>query len=79
VRGQHCHLLQALAQHERHNINGFNQLSKGGKAAVQSVVAHNIHKNIGCVQEGATSLLLFGALTEQLAHDQLGKDETGLG
>ncbi len=31
------------------------------------------------MQEGGTSLLLFGALTEQLAHDQSGKDETSLG
>ncbi len=46
---------------------------------MQSVVAHNIHENIGHVQEGGTSLLLFGALTDQLAHDQLGKDKTGLG
>jgi hypothetical protein len=68
-----------LNMRDRHNINGFNQLFKGGKAAVQSVVAHNIHKNIGHVQEGGTSLLLFRALTEQLAHDQLGKDKTGLG
>ncbi len=47
--------------------------------AVQSVVAHNIHKNIGRVQEGGTSLLLFWALTEQLAHDQSGNDKIGLG
>ncbi len=67
-----------LNMRDRHNITGFNQLLKGGKAAVQSVVAHNINKNIGRVQEGETSLLLFGALTEQLAHDQSGKDETGL-
>jgi hypothetical protein len=63
----------------RHNVNSFNQLFKGGKAAIQSFVAHNIHKNISRVQEGVTSLLLFGALTEQLAHDEPGKDETGLG
>jgi hypothetical protein len=64
----------------KHNINGFNQLFQGGKAAVQSVVAHNIHKIIGRLQEeGGTSLLLFGMLIEQLVHDQSGKDETGLG
>jgi hypothetical protein len=63
----------------KHNINGFNQLFKGGKAAIQSVVAHNTHENIGCVQEGGTSLLLFGALTEQLVHDEPGKEESGLG
>ncbi len=57
---------------DRHNVNNFNQLFKGGKVVVQSVVAHNIHKNISCMQEGGTSLMVFGALTEQLAHDQLG-------
>ncbi len=31
------------------------------------------------MQDGGTSLLLFGALTEQLAHNEPGKDESGLG
>ena len=35
--------------------------------------------SLGRVQEGGTSLLLFGALTEQLVHDEPGKDESGLG
>ena len=61
------------------NCNGFNQLFKGGEAAVQSVVAHNVHENIGRTQQGGTSLLLFGHLTEQLDHDESGKDDTGLG
>jgi hypothetical protein len=64
---------------DRRNVNGFNQLFKGGKAALQSVVVHNVHENIGRVQEGGTSLLLFGLLTEQLDNDQPGKDESGLG
>jgi hypothetical protein len=68
-----------LNMRNRHNVNGFNQLFKGGKAAIQSVVAYNIHKNISRVQEGGASLLLFEALTEQLAHDKPGKDETGHG
>jgi hypothetical protein len=68
-----------LNMRNRHIINGFNQLFKDGEAAIQSVVAHNIHENISCVQEGGTSLLLFGALTEQLAHDEPGKEKTGLG
>ncbi len=38
-----------LNMRDRHNINSFNQLFKGNKAAVQSVVAHNIHENIGRV------------------------------
>jgi hypothetical protein len=68
-----------LNMQDRHNIDGFNQLFKGGEAAVQSVVAHNTHKNIIQVQKGGTSLLLFGALIEQLAHDEPREDETGLG
>ncbi len=68
-----------LNMHDGRNVNGFNQLFNGGEAALQSVVAHNVHENIARVQEGGTSLLLFGALTEQLDHDQTGKDETGLG
>jgi hypothetical protein len=67
-----------LNMRNRHNVNSFNQLFKGGEAAIQSVVAHNIHENISCVQEGGTSLLLFRVLTEQLAHDEPGKDKTGL-
>ncbi len=43
------------------------------------MVAHNIHKNIGRVQEGVTSLLAFGLVMEYLAHDQPGKDKMGLG
>ncbi len=68
-----------LNMQHRGNVNGFNQIFKGGEAAIQSVVAHNIHKNISRVQEGGTSLLLFGTITDQLDHDQTGKDETGLG
>ena len=54
---------------DRRNVNGFNHFFKGGEAALQSVVVHNVHKNIGRVQEVGTSLLLFGSLTEQLDHD----------
>jgi hypothetical protein len=64
---------------DKHNINKFSQLFKGGEAAIQSVVAHNTHENMSCIQEDGMSLLLLGALTEQLASDQVGKDETGLG
>jgi len=68
-----------LNMRHRKNVNGFNQLFKGGEAAVQSVVAHNTHENVGRVQQGGTSLLLFGHLTEQLDHDETGKDPSGLG
>ncbi len=48
----------------RQNINGFNQLFKGGKAVVQSAVVHNVHENIRKVQECGTSLLMFGAIED---------------
>jgi hypothetical protein len=42
-----------LNMRDRRNVNGFNQLFKGGEAALQSVVAHNVHKNIRrCRKEG---------------------------
>ncbi len=63
-----------LNMQHRRNVNGFNQLFKGGEAAIQLVVAHNIHEDISRVQEGGTSLLLFGTLTDQLDHDQMGKE-----
>jgi hypothetical protein len=61
------------------NINGFNQLFKGGEAAIQSVVAHNVNENFGRIQEGGTSLIMFGPLTEHLQQQGQTKDETGLG
>ncbi len=61
------------------NVNGFNQLFKGGEADIRSVVAHNVHENLGRVQERGTSLMAFGSIIEHIANDQTGKDETGLG
>jgi hypothetical protein len=68
-----------LNMRHKKNCNGFNQLFKGGEAEVRSIVAHNVHKNIGRVQQGGTSLLLFGHLTKQLDKKESGKDKTGLG
>jgi hypothetical protein len=68
-----------LNLHHHLNVNGFNQMFKGGEMAIQLVKAHNTHENIGCVQEGGTSLLAFGNVIEYLDHKQPGKDETGLG
>ncbi len=68
-----------LNMQDQQNMNGVNQLFKGGEAAIQSVVAHNVHKNIGKVQEGGTSLMAIGPMTEYIKHDQPGKDKTGLG
>jgi hypothetical protein len=63
----------------RRNVNGFNQLVKGGKALIQSIVAHNVHENVGRIQRGGTSLLLFGHLTQQFDPNESKKDPTGLG
>ncbi len=60
-------------------MNGFNQMFKGGEAAIQSITAHNTHANIGHIKEGGTSLLMFGPITEYLDLEQLGKDPTELG
>ena len=41
-----------LSMKHKNNCNGFNQLFKGSEAAVQSIVAHNVHKNIGRSNKG---------------------------
>jgi hypothetical protein len=63
------------------NRNGWNQLFKGGEADIRLVVAHNAHESegIGHMQEGGTSLLMFGLLTEYLDMPGSEKDATGLG
>ncbi len=61
------------------NCNGFYQLFKGGEAAIQSIVAHNVHKNVGHMQQGGTRVIMFGPITEQIDHERCGKDNTGLG
>jgi hypothetical protein len=55
----HC-----LNMQDWQNVNGFNQLFKGAEAAIQSVVGHKVHKNIGRVQKGGTSLMVIGSLME---------------
>ncbi len=64
---------------DQQNVNSFSQLFKGGEAAIESMVAHNVHENIGKVQEGGTRLMAIRPLTEYIKHDQPGKDKTGLG
>jgi hypothetical protein len=59
-----------LNMQDQQNVNGFNQLFKGGKATIQSVVAHNVHKDFGRMQEGGTSLMAFRTITEHLVYDQ---------
>jgi hypothetical protein len=68
-----------LNMKHKKNGNSFNQLFKGGEAVIQSIIAHNMHENIGLTQQGGTSLLLFRHLQEQLNHNKSRKDPTGLG
>ena len=43
------------------------------------MVAHNVHGNVGRVEEGRNIMLLFGSIIQQFAVDHSGKDITGLG
>lgn len=61
------------------NKHGFSQLFNGGEADVRSVVGHNVHENVSRVQQGGTSLLLFGDLVQHLDMEQSGCDDSGLG
>ena len=65
-------------QHKK-NVNGFNQLFRGGEAAIHSIVAHNVHENVRKIQQGGTSLILFGHLMQQFDGNESGKDPSGLG
>ena len=68
-----------LNMRDRQNVNGFGQLFNGREATIQALVAHNVHENIGKVQEGGTRIMTIGALTEYIQANQPNKDETGLG
>ncbi len=68
-----------LNMNHKLNVNGFNQLFRGGEAEIRSMVSHNVHENIGRIQEGGVSLIMYGPLTEYLQHDVSAKDEKGLG
>jgi exonuclease III len=84
----HDELAVDIAAYNEHKINmkhkqnkvGFNQLFWGGEAEVRSVVAHNVHE-VGHqrVQEGGTSMLMFGGIIDYLDMASSGRDETGLG
>jgi hypothetical protein len=65
-------------KHKSNSI-GFSRLFGGGEADASSIVAHNVHGNIGRVQEGGTSMLMFGALIEYFDMSEGGKDMKGLG
>ncbi len=66
----------------QHKLNkvGFNQFFWGGEAEVCSVVAHNVHvEKKRRVQEGSTSMLMFGKLIDYFYSSQSGREESGLG
>ena len=73
-----CYNKHRVNMKHKENYNGFNQLFRGGEADIRSVVAHNVHKNVGRVQEGGMSMLLFGSLIQQFDVDHSGKYDTGL-
>ncbi len=66
-----------LNMNHKLNINGFNQLFRGREAPIALIVVHNTNENIGRVQEGEMSLIMFGPLTDHL--DTPLKDKIGLG
>ena len=74
-----CYNKHRVNMKHKENYNGFNQLFRRGEADIISAVALNFHKNIFKVQQGGTSMLLFGSLIQQFDVHHLGKDDTGLG
>lgn len=87
ARELHDELEIDIAAYNEHRLNmkhkdntiGFSRLFNGGETDIRSVVAHNVHENVGKTQEGGTSMLMFGPLTEYLDMSEGGKDESGLG
>ena len=87
ARELHDELEVDIAAYNEHRLNmrhksnaiGFSRLFNGGEADIRSVVAHNVHENVGKIQEGGTSMLMFGPITEYLDMSEGGKDESGLG
>jgi hypothetical protein len=66
----------------QHKLNKvvFNQLFWGGEAEVCSVVVHNVHvEKKRWVQEGDTSMLMFGKLIDYFNSSQSGREESDLG
>ncbi len=86
ARQIHDDLAVEIAAYNKHslnmrhakNVNGFNQLFNGGGAPIHLVVSHNAHEKVGRVQEGGTSLMIFGTLVELVDRTAVQKDETGL-
>ena len=62
----------------RDNKNCFGQMFNEVECKIRSVVANNVHKNVGRVQEGGTSLMIVGPMIEQYNFENSGKIYTGL-
>jgi hypothetical protein len=67
-----------LNMKHKSNSIGFSKLFGGGEVDVHSIVAHNVHENIGRVLERGTSKLMFGPLIKYLDMSEGGKDVKGL-
>ena len=65
-------------KHKR-NKNGLSQMFNGGETDIRTVAGHNVHENVGKVQQGGTGLLLYGPLCQQLQFDESGAEDTGMG
>ena len=61
------------------NRNGFSPMFRGREADIRSTAAHNVHANLVRIQEGGTSMLLYGPLVDQYDFKHSGKDKLGLG
>ncbi len=45
---------------------------KGGETELRAIAAHNVNEDAGKVQEGGTTILVFGDLIEQFDPEGLG-------
>ena len=52
---------------------------RGVETEIQSIAAHNVHENVVIIQEGGTSMLIYGPLVYQYDFKHPGKDDKGLG
>ena len=52
---------------------------RGGEAEIRSIAAHNVHENVGRIQEVGTRMFLYVTLVDQYNFEHSNKDDTGLG
>jgi hypothetical protein len=88
AKGIHNDLDIDIAACNEHQLNMQHKLNKwglinfsgGGEAKVRSVVAHNVHvEKTQRIQEGGTSMLMFGVMIDYYNQAQSGWDYLGLG